>query len=669
MSGGFDQTFISEVRSRSDILSVVGDYVTLRKAGTSWKGLCPFHGEKTPSFHVHPERQYFYCFGCQAGGDVIRFVSDLNGFSFPEAIRHLANRAGLAVPERSPDRSAGDRTGGDRGPQRPAKEAMDVFFQVNRLATRFFVETLASEAGARARAYLAKRGVEPTTAARFELGCAPDRWDGLATYLAREGADLQAAEILGLVVRRNGPGHDARQGHYDRFRNRLMFPIRSLAGEVLGFSGRDLGDSTLLAAVADPDRAPVAKYVNSPESPVYTKGDQLYGLFEARQSLRSKDRAILVEGNLDLVRLHQAGFSHAVAPLGTALTGAQLRKLKRFAQRITTLYDGDKAGREAARKAVHLALAEGALVEVAVLPEGVDPDSFVAEAGPEALAALLERATPGFEHLLDEALQATRGSSSAQGARATIERLAPVLADVGDPASRALLEGKLATVLGVSVGLVRDVIRTVARRVVGPGVVGPGGTRSGGTVQPPAGPGDTRSGVVAQSPAGPGGLRSSGAPPSSGPPRNPGPVAPMPPRELRLLALLVLAPEVRPVFIGRDGLADVTHAAIRDAIDAVLAADAADPGGVMASLPDGPARAWLFARLPEAVRPAQGQALPELDLLMRGLRSEAIVRRVAALRRDEQRASLTLDETRAMRLMRDRLELERQLEELRAVRG
>lgn len=220
MAGGFDDAFIAEVRTRNDLVSVVSDYVTLRKAGTSHKGLCPFHGEKTPSFTVHGDRQYFYCFGCQAGGDVIKFVKEINGFSFPEAVRHLANRAGIAVPE--PE--AGSYRGRSQEGRETRKEARENFFHVNRLAMRFYVETLGGEHGLRCRSYLRERGVDAQWSARFELGCAPDRWDGLVQYLQREGADLQAAETLGLIVRKS----DGR-GAYDRFRNRLMFPIRNLA--------------------------------------------------------------------------------------------------------------------------------------------------------------------------------------------------------------------------------------------------------------------------------------------------------------------------------------------------------------------------------------------------------------------------------------------------------
>jgi DNA primase len=623
VAGDFDGAFIAEVRSRNDIVSVVSDYVTLKKAGTSMKGLCPFHGEKTPSFHVHADRQFFYCFGCQAGGDVISFIREMNGFSFPEAVRHLANRVGLAVPEPTQRR-------GPRESRESSKEARDVYYHVNRLASRFFVESLSQEGGARARAYLKERGVDAQAAARFDLGFAPDRWDALAQYLVREGADLRAAELLGLIV----PRGDPRAGAYDRFRNRLMFPIRNLAGEVVGFSGRDLGGSTLTSGVSRDGEAPPtpAKYVNSPESPIYTKGEQLYGLHEARQSIRRLQTAVLVEGNLDLVRLHQAGITHAVAPLGTALTDAQLRVLKRFAPRVIALYDGDGAGREAAKKAVHLALAEKVVIEVAALPAGSDPDSFISSHGTEALERLLGAAVPGWEYLIDGVLEETRGVQSAQGARLAVERLAPVLADIEDDGERALLEGKLASVLDVPAGMVRQISRGQTRRRAAPQAPQPG--------------------------------NGAGAPPVSARAR-----APLPARELKLLELLVMAPDVRPLFVGLDGLTNITHADVRASIDAVLKTSG-DVSSALDAIPDPSLRAAMYRRLAEVPTLTDAaRTRREFDHQMRGLQCDAIARRVEALRREEKRAGLTSDETRAMTLMRDRLALERQLEQLRNMRG
>lgn len=626
MAGDFDAELIAEVRARNDIVSVVSDYVTLRKAGTSHKGLCPFHGEKSPSFHVHADRQFFYCFGCQAGGDVISFIREMNGFSFPEAVRHLAARAGIVVPESD----GPSRSGRQRESREERKDARDNLFHVNRLASRFFVESLSAEGGTRCRAYLKERGVEPQWAARFELGFAPDAWDGLSQYLAREGADIRAAEMLGLVVPRSG----TREGNYDRFRNRLMFPIRNLAGDVIAFSGRDIGNSTMVSAASrDGEDAPKpAKYVNSPESPVYTKGDQLYGLYEARQAIRRVKHAVIVEGNLDLVRLHQAGIDYAVAPLGTALTGTQIRVLKRFVPRVVALYDGDSAGREAGKKAVHLALAESVLIEVAQLPDGSDPDSFVSTHGAAALEALLAEATPGWESLIDAALGETRGTHSAQGARLTVERLAPVLADVEDREARSILESKLASVLQLSTQTVREITRTHTRRR----------------------PQEPTAGNNAATPAVRGASEAS--------------EGPLPARELRLLELLVVAPETRRVFTGRDDIAHVAHPVVRDAIERILAANA-DAAQSLALLPRGPIQTYMYERLSKAVAPTEGQAMPELDNLIRGLQCEAIAKRVDLLRREERRAGLTSDEARAMTLIRERLQLERQLEQLRSIRG
>ncbi|MFO0745606.1 MAG: DNA primase, partial [Myxococcota bacterium] len=328
MSGSFDETFLAEVRDKNDILSVVGDYVTLRKAGTSYKGLCPFHGEKTASFHVHPDRGFFYCFGCQTGGDVITFVREINGYSFPEAVRHLAERVGIQVPERAFTPGGGGAAGLGSAPRAgtASRAARDSFYAINKAAWRFYVETLDTMEGSRCREYLASRGIERAAIERFGLGYAPDRWDGVTQRLMREGFDQKASETLGLIVRRQAGG-----GFYDRFRHRLMFPIRNLAGEVIGFSGRTVpGEAQTERAI----EGEVAKYVNSPESPVYQKGESIYGLHEARAAMRKAGQAIIVEGNVDLVRLSQAGLEEVVAPLGTALTSAQCRLLKRFVDRV-----------------------------------------------------------------------------------------------------------------------------------------------------------------------------------------------------------------------------------------------------------------------------------------------------------------------------------------------
>lgn len=610
---GFDEAFLHEVRERNDIVSVVGDYVALRKAGTSWKGLCPFHGEKTPSFHVHPDRQFFYCFGCQTGGDVISFVREVNGFSFIEAVRHLAERAGLPMPERVSGPEGGDPSRARAG--KASREARDGFYDINRVALRFFTDTLDTMEGSVCRDYLRTRGLARETVQRFALGCAPDRWDGLVTALQREGCDLRAAESLGLVVRRQGGS-----GYYDRFRHRLMFPIRNIAGEVLGFSGRALG--------SDPE---AAKYVNSPDSPLYQKGDNLYGLHEARQAMRKAGRAILVEGNVDLLRLSELGLAEVVAPLGTALTANQCRLLKRFVPQVIALYDGDGAGREAAKKAAQLALAEGVALQVASLPDREDPDTYARAHGREGVERLFHKAVPAWEYLVDKALAETRGQESAQGAKLAVERLAPVLQALQSPEERAIFERQLAETLRLDERIVRELARAGERR------------------------------------------RPVEAPEVAAPPE---PALPM--LELKLLELLVLIPEARALYFGRDVEHMVTDPRTRAAAEAICSVESegsgpADLSEVLAVLPSGGARDQLLKRLAEAPAPAEGpntaNRIGAFEGLLKTLRREAIERKLDAIRRDERRALLTQDEETVFKLQLEKQKLAQQLNDIKTVRG
>jgi len=608
----FDEAFLHEVRERNDIVSVVGDYVALRKAGTSHKGLCPFHGEKSPSFHVHADRQFFYCFGCQTGGDVISFVREVNGYSFMEAVRHLAERAGIAIPERT-------NNDGDPSRQRAgtaSRAARDGFYDINRIATRFFVDTLHTMEGAACREYLQKRGLQRETIERFALGCAPDRWDGLVSALTREGCDLRTAESLGLLVKKQGGS-----SYYDRFRHRLMFPIKNIAGEVLGFSGRALGSDPEPSA----DKT-VAKYVNSPDSPLYQKGDNLYGLHEARQAMRKAGRAILVEGNVDMVRLSEIGLPEVVAPLGTALTPAQCRLLKRFVPQAVAIYDGDGAGREAARKAAQLALAEGLALLVASLPDKQDPDTYALAHGREGLDKLISKAMPAWEFLVERAITETRGRESAQGAKLAVEKLAPVLQDLQSPEERSIYVRQLAETLRMDERVVHELARSGQRRVAQP-------------VE-----------AVAQ------------------------PVeAPLPVTDIRLLELLVLVPEARSRYVGHDLESLVADPRTREIADAICSLDDADGrggmpdlGDVLSVLPLGRARDDLMKRLAEAPAPADG--VVAFEGLLKQLRRDAIERKLEALRREERRAWLSKDDDMALQFGLEKTKLERQLESLKAVR-
>jgi DNA primase len=375
---------IEDVRSASDILSVVQGYVSLKKKGQNWFGLCPFHTENTPSFAVNPGRQIFRCFGCGRGGNVFTFLMELERITFVEAVRMLAEKAGIELP--APQAGDGEEY----------SESEDLV-RVNGWARDFFHRQLTEgkSAGAQeAREYLRSRGYGKPVIDRYLLGYAPDAWDSLCESAREAGLSLSLLMQAGLLKEgkeKNRP--------YDAFRHRIMFPIRNLAGRVIAFGGRRLREEES------------AKYINSPETAVYRKGRELFGLWEARNDIRTKDEAILVEGYTDCLSLVMAGVTVAVASLGTALTEQQARLLKRFTSRVFILYDGDSAGLGAARRAVDVLLGVGASPRVMVLPEQEDPDSFVRRQGGEAVWKLRNEALSPVEFQLLLASRA-RGSIS-----------------------------------------------------------------------------------------------------------------------------------------------------------------------------------------------------------------------------------------------------------------
>jgi DNA primase len=417
--GLIPEDVIREIRERSDIVAVIGQHVNLRKAGHNHKGLCPFHNEKSPSFNVNGDKGFFYCFGCQKKGDVFTFLMEYDGKSFTEAAESLAEMCGIEVPRVEEPAEARER--------RSERAKM---LELNKTATRFYRELLASPRGAPGRAYLSERGIGDEVAEKFQLGFAPDTWSSLSEQLEADGADMALAALVGLSAsRKNG-------GYYDRFRNRLMCPVAVPGGEIAGFSGRLL-----------PGSDDMAKYINSPESPVYKKSKLLFGLQLAREAFRAKGRAIVVEGNFDVISLHQAGFDETIAPLGTALTDDQTGLLKRFADRVVLLYDADKAGHAAALKALAAFMAADLEVYIAVLPPGEDPDSLVKRDGAEALAKLLDRAQLGVEYFAHEVFSKT--VRSANGQARTLEAAAAIARSVRDPIKRNLIVDKLA--LGMNV--------------------------------------------------------------------------------------------------------------------------------------------------------------------------------------------------------------------------
>ena len=420
---------IDTILAKVNIVDVIGQYLPLKRSGTYFAAQCPFHGDKDPSFMVSDARQFYHCFGCGENGNALDFVMKYQGYTFREALTQLAERVGVEI-----------RLERDAGPRQPSRRE---YVEVNALAASFFAEQL--RRSDRARAYVERRGLSDEIVERFGIGYAPQGWDGLALHLASAGRDaLERAEELGLIrPRKTG------QGHYDMFRDRLQFPIANQDGRVVAFSGRDLSGA---------DDAP--KYVNSPESRLYSKGRLLFGIHQAREALRKERVAVVVEGNVDVVAMHQAGLAMTVAPLGTSLTQQQVQLLKRVSDDVVLLYDGDTAGIRAAFKALRMCLQAELHPRVALLPTGEDPDSFVRAHGVDAARRLVDEAPRGLDLLIDRAL-AKAGGSPADRARAA-ERVVQVLADVQSSVERELYAQRLAERVGVEVGAVQGQISPVA---------------------------------------------------------------------------------------------------------------------------------------------------------------------------------------------------------------
>lgn len=355
----YPEEIIEEVRIRNDIIEVVSEYVKLERKGRSYFGLCPFHNEKSPSFSVEPTKQFFYCFGCNKGGNVIQFIMNIEHLDFVEALKFLAERAGISLPE--PDDS------GEREKAKKRKEILDL----NKEAARFFFSTLAGKSGFEAQSYLKKRGLAEKTITQFGLGLSLNGWNELTSYLLSKGATEELLLSSGLSLK-------SRKGDLvDRFRGRVMFPIFDIRGNIIGFGGRALGDMQ-------------PKYMNSPDTPVYNKNRELYGLNYARQSKSKK--LLIVEGYMDVISLHQAGINYAVASLGTALTNMQAWLLKKYSDEVIVSYDADSAGQAATLRGTEILEKAGCQMRVLVIPEGKDPDEYVRNYGPEKFKKLVDGA-------------------------------------------------------------------------------------------------------------------------------------------------------------------------------------------------------------------------------------------------------------------------------------
>jgi DNA primase len=421
MAGKIPDETLQAVRERISIVEVVSAYVTLKKSGRNYLGLCPFHAEKTPSFTVSDERGLFHCFGCGAGGTVFTFVMRADRVEFREAVESLARRVGIALPER-----------GEGGPNREQRQQL---FDLNEAAQQHFREALRSAAGNGARQYLGKRGVKPTTIDTYGVGFCPAGGGGLARLFAAKRISSQQAIELGLIGRR------ADGSAYDRLWGRVTFPIRDGSGRILGFGGRTLGTEQ-------------PKYLNSPESALFHKGQVLYGLFEARDAVREAERVVIVEGYLDALSLVEAGIGYAVATLGTAVTPDQLRLARRFAPEVIAFFDGDRAGQAAAVRAFGICADAGIWGLGAFLPDGFDPDKFVRERGAPATRQLLEQAVPLADFFID---RFTPGADAPLRERArAAEQVAQMLVRVRDPFQFGLLAQQAAQRLGVDEAIFRN---------------------------------------------------------------------------------------------------------------------------------------------------------------------------------------------------------------------
>jgi DNA primase len=418
---------ISLVRDRTDVAAVISESVpSLKKRGRRMVGLCPFHVEKTPSFHVNSDTGLYYCFGCKESGDVFRFLERAEGYTFTEAVKALAERAGISIEE---------DTVAERSDLERHRRERESLLGVLQICAAWYEEQL-REHPSRAPAHdeLQRRGLHADDEAvrAFRVGYAPPAWDALASFLKRHGISPAVGESLGLLVPRASAS-----GYYDRFRNRLMFAVMDAHGQVVAFSGR--------ALPAAPDEAPShnppPKYINSPESPVYTKGAMLFGLWQARHAIRKRERAVLVEGNFDVVSLHARGLTNVVAPLGTAFTIDQATLLRRYASGVTLLFDGDAAGRKASRAAEEPCAQAGLDATVALLPDRTDPDEFVRTKGQDALAHIIASARGLLEYLIDVELDASFAAADVLERASRVDRIAKLLARQNDPVVRGMLKG------------------------------------------------------------------------------------------------------------------------------------------------------------------------------------------------------------------------------------
>ena len=435
MAGLFSENTLEQIRAASDIVDVIGSYIPLKKAGANFTALCPFHKEKSPSFNVNASRQIFHCFGCHKGGDVFTFVKEYENISFVEAVKRLADRA--HIPLETEKDGAGAQT----------RHLKDTLLQIHEQITQRWQNALATDAaGQIARDYLAKRGVSADAVKLFRLGYAPDAWDDTVNWAKSKGFEIGDVEKAGLVIRK-----EETDRYYDRFRGRLMFPICDEQGRVIGFSGRVLsGDEK------------TAKYVNSPETPIFTKSKVFFGLDKSKRAILDAGHAIVCEGQLDLIACFMAGVKNIVAPQGTAFTSDHARIIKRYVNEVVLCFDSDNAGQNAAVRSLDSLLASGLAVRVAVVPAPHDPDSFIKENGGEAFVSLVGTAKGFFDYYL-ERLCAQNDTASDKGRLAILRGMGEALLKTGNAVTVDAFAQKTALRLGVTPEAVRAEFKKIGK--------------------------------------------------------------------------------------------------------------------------------------------------------------------------------------------------------------
>ncbi|MEY4512223.1 MAG: hypothetical protein RLZZ450_4345 [Pseudomonadota bacterium] len=604
---------LREIRESVDLIALISEYVPLRRQGARFVGLCPFHSEKSPSFGISRGKPFYYCFGCQASGDAITFLRHVEGLGFMEAVEKLAERAGIEV-ERSDD--VGQIA------MRKVRARRERLAELMALAQAFYEQQLYEHPHADiARAELDKRKVRDDVARTFHLGYAPFGWDALAKHFVSKRVNLEEAAEVGLIAeRRQG------EGHYDRFRHRLMFPVADQHGRIIAFSGRALATP----ADAPAERDPPAKYINSPEGPLYKKGSALFGLSTARVAMRKHNQVLLCEGNFDLVAIHQAGFEQVLAPLGTSFTLDQAKLIRRFAEEVIVIFDGDGAGRRATAHAFELLTAAGIKGRAIRLPDGADPDSFLSHNGPEALTQMVKSAPPILDFLIDEAsLHVSDAGDRAQA----IQQLAPYVAKVESQLERSLYVERIARKFDI-----RDLnsVRTELRRGMG---------QSSDRRRPE----DMRA------------QRATPAPTPEKPPIRMRPAKELPERQRIVLGVLLDHPELIRT-VDQERLAGLLtdsdlRAIFLDTAQMLEQRGEVDALALLEGLSSNPARAWLGERLsavPSVDRERAERLLIEgLPMLERDRKNE----HRAQLSREIQIANQTGNQARAQELMRLRDEL------------